>query len=54
MTRREILTAETIDDAEELINDYMYLLEQLLRREASANSYYRPVFTDLLDEGAGV
>jgi hypothetical protein len=54
MTRREVVTAKVIDDAEELINDYVYLVERLIGLEAGMNSYYAPVITEILDEEAGV
>jgi hypothetical protein len=53
MKRREVPTAEVIDDSEELIMDYVHLVEALLALEKHPKEVPYSL-SDLLDEEAGV
>lgn len=50
MKRRDFLTAEVIDDSEELIEDWILLVEALCDIEAGADWKASPHVTELLDE----
>jgi hypothetical protein len=50
MRVRDLPTAEVLDDSEEFADRYISLIQQLIELEASVNSYYRPLFTEILDE----